>query len=332
MRGATESARKLKRAFSSLRSNLGKVQRPPPTDPITQLLLGTFSRNQPENRARETVEQLRALVVDYNELRVIPVGEMADAIEAKSPDLWRKCEDLSRALNAIFAAEHAVSLERVRGLPRKDAKAYLDQIRGLEPYTRARIRLLGFEWHAIPLDEAMWAFCQREELVDPKGSLEDSQAFLERQIEESDALEFVALLKKQAWSDLGGAVKRGQTIRVESMAPDRKSTNMLQAIAGGAALQEPDLDLDEEELDLETSESSPKKKPGKAGGGARKPKPKSKANNVEAKPKASNVEAKSKPARPAAERSAAVATKPAKPPRAGSKAVVARDSEFNSDD
>src|SRR5262245_45991959 len=131
MRGATEAAKKLRKVFSALKSAHGKVQRPTPTDPITQLLLGIFSRNQPENKAKEIVEQLRALVVDYNELRVIPVGEMCDAVEAKTPEMWRKCEDLSRALNSIFATEHAVSLDRIKAMPRKDARAYLDNVRGL---------------------------------------------------------------------------------------------------------------------------------------------------------------------------------------------------------
>jgi hypothetical protein len=51
---------------------------------------------------------------------------------------------------------------------------------GLEPYTRARIRLLGMRQHAIPLDEAMWALARRDELVDPKCPLLEAQHFLER--------------------------------------------------------------------------------------------------------------------------------------------------------
>lgn len=299
MRGATEAAKKLRKVFSSLKSAHGKIQRPTPTDPITQLLLGIFSRNQPENKAREIVEKLRSLVVDYNELRVIPVGEMCDAIEVKTQEMWRKCEDLSRALNAIFATEHSVTVDRLKSMPRKDARAYLDQIRGLEPYTRARIRLLGFEWHAVPLDEAMWAYCQKHELVDPRASLEDAQNFLERQIDESDALDFVALLRKQAWADFGAAVRKGQTPRVESAAPDRKSTNMLQAIAGGATLDEPDLDLEDADIELDAPEPAVKKKPGKAAS-----KSKAKPQKAERKSKA-NVAVAAKAEKPSKSKSAA---------------------------
>ncbi len=71
MRGATESAKRLKLLFSSLRSKLGKVGRLPVGDPITQMLLGILSRDTPEARANEGLDRLRGMVVDYNELRVI---------------------------------------------------------------------------------------------------------------------------------------------------------------------------------------------------------------------------------------------------------------------
>jgi endonuclease III len=307
MRGATESAKKVKKAFTALKNSLGKIPRSTPTDPITQLLLGIFSRNLPEAKAKEIVDQLRSMVVDYNELRVIPVGELAEAIELRTPDLWRKCEDVSRALNVIFAIEHAVSLDRVKTLPRKDAKAYLDRIPGLEAYTRARIRLLGFEWHAIPLDEAMWAWCIREELVDPKATLEEAQAFLERQIDEADAPDFVALVRKQAWAECAALVRKGQAPRIESAAPDRKSTNMLQAIAGGAAIDEPDLDLELEDELVEAPAPSAKKKGAKAAA-AEKP----------AKAKAKKSASSAKAAAPAKSAKRVAAAAPAKASRAKS--------------
>src|ERR1051326_2761421 len=112
MRGATHAAKKVKQVFSSLRSKLGKVQRPPTTDPITQIILGVFSRDVPESRAKEALETLRAMVVDYNELRVIPPIELAETI-GDYPEARLKCEDISRALNKIFSIEHALTLDRV---------------------------------------------------------------------------------------------------------------------------------------------------------------------------------------------------------------------------
>ncbi len=254
MRGATECARRLKLMLSSLRSKLGKPTLPATGDPITQLVLGVLSRDVPEAKAQEGLDRLRSMVVDYNELRVIPPLEMSEVLH-DLPEARLKCEDITRALNKIFAVEHVVSLERVAALPRKEGLAYLERIDGLEPWTRARIRLLGFGQHAMPLDEAMWALLRREEVVAPRAPLAEAQQFLERQIAEEDALEFFALLRRHAWAEMGAAVRKGEVERIRSVPPDRTSRNMLQALVGGGADKPAELPDDDEdlELDLETA-------------------------------------------------------------------------------
>lgn len=240
MRGATRCAQRVKQLVRRLRSRLGRVQLPSVGDPIAQLILGIFSRDMPEPKAREALARLCTMVVDYNELRVIPPLELAHLV-GDYPHVRIKCEDLSRALNRIFAIEHNVSLDRAAGLPRKDQLAYLNRIDGLEPYTRARIRLLGFGQHAIPLDEAMWAYARQKGIVDARCSLEEAQAFLERQVPEDQALEFFALLRKQAWNELGTLVRKQKVERILSVPPDRTSRNMLQQVAAGT-LDAPDGD------------------------------------------------------------------------------------------
>lgn len=233
MRGATRCARKVKRLWRSLRARAGKIHLPAVGDPVTQLVLGVFTRDAPEARAREALERMRAMVVDYNDLRVIPPLELAQIV-GNYPQVREKCEDLSRALNRIFALEHQVSLDRLAGMSRRDALAYLARIDGLEPYTIARIRLLGLGHHAIPLDEAMWTYARSAGIVDSRCPLEEAQAFLERQIPEPDALEFFTVLRKVAWSECGSAVRRGQVPRIKSIPPDRTSRNMLRLIASGS--------------------------------------------------------------------------------------------------
>ncbi len=246
MRGATECARKLKTVLNSLRSKLGKIALPVTGDPVTQLVLGILSRDVPESKALDGLERLRSLVVDYNELRVIPPIEMAETL-SDFPDQRLKCEDISRALNAIFAQEHTVTLDHVAAMSSKDALTYLNKIDGLEAYTVARIRLLGLGQPGFPLDEAMFAYAQHVGIVHPKGTHEEAQHFLERQIPEDRALEAYAMIRKQAWSEFATQVRKGQVVRIRSVPPDRTTRNMLQAIsaaAGGTAVVddiEPDL-------------------------------------------------------------------------------------------
>jgi len=196
------------------------------------MILGIFSRDAPESKAREALDGLRALVVDYNELRVVPAIEMAEMVGVL-PAARLKCEDLSRALNKVFTREHEVSLDRLGGLPRKEVVDYLESIGGLDAYSRARVRLLGLQQHAIPLDEAMWAYARKTQIVHRRCSLEEAQAFLERRIPEDEALEFVALLEKQAWAEMGAAVRNREVESISSIPPDRTSRNMLQLVASG---------------------------------------------------------------------------------------------------
>ncbi len=232
MRGATQCARRLKQLVRSLRTKLGKTRRPPVGDAITQMILGIFSRDVPSSKAREALDRLRALVVDYNELRVVPPIEMAEMV-GSLPNARLKCEDLSRALNKVFAVEHEVSLDRLPALSAKEVREYLASIDGLDAYSRARVQLLGIQQHAVPLDEAMWAYARKEKIVDRKCSLEEAQAFLERRIPEGESLEIVVLLEKQGWAEMGGAVRNGEVECIASVPPDRTARNMLQLVASG---------------------------------------------------------------------------------------------------
>lgn len=284
MRGATDCTKRLKKLLASLRTRLGRVNRPAVGDPITQLTLGVFTRDAVETKAREVLDIVHGMVVDYNELRVIPPMELARTI-GEYPGVREKCEDLSRALNRIFAIEHAVSLERFRNASARDTQVYLERIDGLEPYTRARIRLLGLGQHAIPLDEAMWAYARREEIVDPKCPLDEAQQFLERQVSADDALEFVALMRKQAWTEMAGAVRKGDAEKILSIPPDRTSSNMLQLLASGGtvgAAVDDELELDAE-LGLDAAELGEPALPREKG---KSPKPAAKSKSGQAKPTA----------------------------------------------
>lgn len=247
MKGATQCARRVRQLFRGLRAKLGKVSRPPTGDPITQMILGVLSRDVPEAKAREALDQMKSMVVDYNELRVIPALELANAI-GDYPDARIKCEDLSRALNRVFAIEHSVSLDRIGSASKTDVTNYLNGIPGLDGYSRARVKLLGLGHHAIPLDEAMWAFARANEIVDAKCDLEEAQLFLERSISADDALDFVALVRRQAWADFGAAVRKREVQRIRSVPPDRTSRNMLAQFSTPAAGDDVDeigdLDID----------------------------------------------------------------------------------------
>jgi hypothetical protein len=289
MRGATKCAAQLKKVFAELRDKHGQVSKPDTTDPITQLLLGVLSRDVPEHRAQAALDSLRSYVVDYNELRVIPPFELTEMF-GDFREARPKAEDINRALNKIFYDEHDISLERIGQLPKKEMLAYVESIDGLEAYSRGRIRLLGFGKHAIPLDEAMWAYARQVEIIDDKCPLDEAQGFLERQIAENDALEFVALVHKEAWEQFDEAVAAGEVEKIRSVAVERKTSHMLADLAPKVETVSDELDEAEafSDVDAASAKSSKKAAAKKAKAGqAKRPKKKTATKKSTTKTKTS---------------------------------------------
>jgi hypothetical protein len=298
----------LKTLFSSLRSKLGKVPLPAAGDPVTQCILGILSRDVPESKAREALDRIHGLVVDYNELRVVPPIELAEML-GEYPDVRLKSEDISRALNKVFALHHSVTLDHLFGMPKKEVSAYLEDLDGLEDYTRARVRLLALQQHAVPLDEAMWAYARQHEIVDRRCPLGEAQAFLERQIAESDALEFYALLHRQAWSEMATAVRRREVARIISVPPDRTTRNMLAAFGSGSGTEEPVLVEENAGLEGPPEPQAAVVSDPQQGAGLGNSKPKRKPERA-ARASAKNIRKKA----PAAKRGKRSAAAPAKAP------------------
>lgn len=258
MRGATECAKRLKSFLSDLKAESGKVTPPPTGDPLGQLILGILSRDTAEAKAVEGLERLRGMVVDYNELRVIPSLELAEILQ-DFPDHRLKSEDISRALNRIFARAHEVSLDWVAALPKRDQMAALLEIDGLDAYSAARIRLLGFEQHAVPLDEAMWELARRTGIIAPKCTLVEAVQFLERQLPVGDAVEFFTLARARAWATCGNDVRKGKVERILSIPPDRTTGNMLASVTASLTesfSSDADVDLDGD-TDAEADDAAP---------------------------------------------------------------------------
>lgn len=287
MKGATQCAKRLKDVIKRLKKSTAEAP-PSSGDPIAELVLGVLTRDQPESRAQDALKRMLRDVVDFNELRVIPTYELEELVGGNVPDVRTKCDDISRALNFVFARRHAVSLDFAAAMSKRESAEYLLSVEGLEPYTAARIRLFGFEQHAFPLDEAMWAFARANEIVDPKCDLLEAQSFLERQISEKDARVLYAALREAAWAEFRDAVRKQQVERIQSVPPDRTSQHMLRDVSEGVpstpavvANSQPAQPVREEVAEAPEEEEEPKRKAAparsarkskaKAGAAAKKP-------------------------------------------------------------
>lgn len=114
-------------------------------------------------KAAQAQKKLEAAVVDVNELRMYMPDEFVKIIGERYPRAAERALRLRTALNVIYSREHAVTLERLNGQSKKDARDYFDRIDGVPGFVAARVSLLALSHHAAPMDSRI-----RRRLVEAK--------------------------------------------------------------------------------------------------------------------------------------------------------------------
>ncbi len=200
MKRGTQYAKKVKKAYEKFQGIAGNVETPEALAPIDQLVLAVFAEATSHASAAAALQQLRAEMVDMNEVRVSTAAEIALAVGKHIPDGVDCAQRLIRLLNAIFEKEYAVSLDVLSSMGIRDIKSYLEALDGITPYITASVLLWSLGGHAIPVSGNVMAFLKDQDLVDSEATSSEVQAFLERHISASDAKGFCLDLEVYAAS------------------------------------------------------------------------------------------------------------------------------------
>jgi hypothetical protein len=182
MKGSNEYAQRLQRLCSRLPRELGVVKEPEKTDPLTELVLACLAAPGSETRARAALNRLRGQFVDFNELRVARVDEVADVLGRQYGPSKEVGLQLLNLLRQVFAQQDTMDLTSLNEGGKRDARTFLQQLEGMTPYVLARVVLNSLGGHAFPLNESILTMLRAEEAIDPQADAADVQAFLERQI------------------------------------------------------------------------------------------------------------------------------------------------------
>jgi endonuclease III len=196
MKNGTFYAKRVKRFFSKLKQEYENPELPEPSDPVRTLAVGLLSRETSQENAERALDSLFEVMVDYNELRVSTIPEISEQIEPYVPNPAKRADALRRVLNAIYQKQHRISLDRLHKLGRREARHYLDHLDGMDAHAAASVVLWSLGGHAVPVDVRMLERLREEELVEPSASIEEVQAFLERNIAATDARQFCILMRR----------------------------------------------------------------------------------------------------------------------------------------
>jgi endonuclease III len=197
VKNGTLYAVRLKKFFSKLRQAGPKPEVPDVDDPIRRLAIAMLGIEGGEAEGFRLVDKLMTVFVDWNDVRVSRPIELARAIGVEAPAMVERCQHLITALNAVYRQENKTSLDRLRGLGRREARQYLEKLPGMDVYAVASVFLWSLGGHAIPVSNAAWNTLKRNDLVDPGADRSEIQAFLERNISATDAKEFCLMLGAQ---------------------------------------------------------------------------------------------------------------------------------------
>jgi len=201
-----KNPRQSARNLTSLLRKLGKPREPLPLedgDPITVLVMSFLMWDSTTVRANAAHKRLMDRVVDYNDLRVSMPHELVEWIGPRYPQVLDRCQRLRAALRHMYKREHAVNLDRLKDMARREVKSYLRSLDGIAPYVADRVTLLCFDAHCVPVDVRLHRSLVKAGVGDETVEIADMASWLARQVKAADAV--VTHRALQTWADKMGS-------------------------------------------------------------------------------------------------------------------------------
>jgi outer membrane biosynthesis protein TonB len=241
MKDARTYERKVKKLLSGTRSRVTPDEAPECLDAqaVEFLVESIVLSETPRDEARKGFEKLREEFVDFNELRVAPVREIAECLGKDHPSAKVKASEITAVLNALYNQLCRMSLAFLKDMPKRDVRRRLREL-GCSPFTEARVAQIVFGAHAIPVDSALFEILGLEELVHPDSDIEDTQAFLERVIAQKDGPAASAFFREYV-------TKHFRTLEKHRQAEAKRLAKEAEAAAKAAAEAEAEKARKEEE-------------------------------------------------------------------------------------
>jgi endonuclease III len=198
-------AKKFTTAWKKIKS-AGKPDPLPTLDPTMLIIVSFLEWNATRSKALAAQERLMAELIDLNDLRVSHHEELLELIADSHPGADERVARLLEVLHELYLREHGMVIESLAGKSKKIVKTYLDTLPGMPSYVASQVLLLAFGGHAVPVDDHMMALLRAEGCIDEEATVEETTAFLERQIKAADAVESHHILR--AWADANATASK----------------------------------------------------------------------------------------------------------------------------
>jgi endonuclease III len=200
MKNAGKHSDDLKQLFKRLMRE-GKPDGRQTLEPLDALVRGAMTYDVSDNRAEDAVKAIGKEFVDLNELRVATDLEVHEMLGVRYPAIEERVAMITQCLNDIFEREHTMSLDRLKTVSKRDARQFLRELPGMQPFVEAYVMLMAFEGTAFPIDQEMLSYLIEEEILDEGTTIPEAQKFVEHHVKGEDIFDFYIVLRKAALSD-----------------------------------------------------------------------------------------------------------------------------------
>ena len=200
MKNSKEYAQRLQKLYRELKKLHPKVEKTTYEDPAEALICGIISEKLSENATSRALREIRSSFVDWNDLRVSRIEEIAEAMGGNNTSCRAAAMSLTAALRGIFNEHHKISLAILKKLGKRPAKEGLEKIDGVSRFVINYCMLTSMQAHAVPLTQDMIDYLRNNGVISPDADEEDIEGFLTRQVAAKDAYEFYALLRRESES------------------------------------------------------------------------------------------------------------------------------------
>ncbi|MSR17788.1 MAG: hypothetical protein EXS00_01240 [Phycisphaerales bacterium] len=158
-----------------VRAHAGSKQDDPNAqDPVALLVHSFLIADASTSAAEAAMQRIRTGTVDFNDLRVSLVNEIVAMIGADYPFAQERSSALRRVLYDIYRRQHKMSLDHLMGKPKREIRDYVTRLDGMSSYVAARVLLLCYEIHSVPVDLAIYTLLVERGVLPKETSLQEA--------------------------------------------------------------------------------------------------------------------------------------------------------------
>lgn len=208
MKESREYSKKVQKLYRTLKRQPARHTGAEFDEPVDAIVYAVVSENMTEAQAQSAIKKLKDYFVDWTDLRVAVVDEIAEVLGQETATARNMATALVNSLKAVFEKYNMLSLQALKKLGKRPAKQVLEKFAGATPFVVDYCMLTALQGHAIPLTPKMIEYLKTSGLAHAEAGYEDIEGFLARQIPMKSAHDFYSLLRHESESPKAQKAKK----------------------------------------------------------------------------------------------------------------------------